>query len=127
MSLVVAIKKDNTIYMGADSQVTKGGTRSTLRNPNNYKIWKVRNTDNCLMAHVGLVREANIVRLIDNLVTEYDVFKDRIDYEFVVKSVVPDIMSELKRYGYLKEDALVGTKRSIRNSQETAIKVSKKI
>ena len=37
MSVVVAIKKDGIIYMGADSQVTKGGTRTTLSNPNNYK------------------------------------------------------------------------------------------
>ena len=41
MSVVVAIKEGKKIYIGADSQVTKGGTRATLKNPNNYKIWKV--------------------------------------------------------------------------------------
>ena len=35
MSVVVAIKKDGIIYMGADSQVTRGGTRTSLSNPNN--------------------------------------------------------------------------------------------
>ena len=30
MSVVVAIKKDEKIYVGADSQVTRGGTRRTL-------------------------------------------------------------------------------------------------
>lgn len=107
MSVVVAIKKDNKVYIGADSQVTRGGTRATLKNPNNYKIWKVKNVDNCLMAHVGVVRDANIVRLMDNLVTEYNVFKNHVDYEFVVKKVVPDIFSELKEYGYLKDDKYV--------------------
>ena len=41
MSVVVAIKKNDRIYMGADSQVSYGGTRSTLSNPNNYKIWAI--------------------------------------------------------------------------------------
>lgn len=104
MSVVVAIKKDGKVYLGSDSQVTRGGTRSTLKNPNNYKIWKVIGPENCLMAHVGVVRDANIVRLMDYLVTEYDEYKGRINYEFVVKSVVPDIIKELRSYGYIKGD-----------------------
>lgn len=107
MSVVVAIKHDNKIYVGADSQVTKGGTRSTLQNPNNYKIWKVKGVDNCIMGHVGVIRDANIVRLIDNLVTEYEQFKDVVDYEFVVKKVVPTIFEELKMYGYMKNDKYI--------------------
>lgn len=104
MSVVVAIKENGKVFVGADSQVTSGGTRETLRNSNNIKIWNVKNAEHCLMAHVGVVRDANVVRLMDNLVTEYNVFKNQIDYEFVVKSVVPDIISELKKYGYLKDE-----------------------
>ena len=104
MSVVVAIKEKNKVIIGADSQVTRGSTRKTLNNPNNYKIWKVRGVDNCLMAHVGNVRDANIVRLMKHLVTDYDVFTEAIDYEYVVKSIVPDIISELKKYGYVKDD-----------------------
>ena len=104
MSVVVAIKKGDKVYVGADSQVTRGGTRATLKNPNNYKIWKVIGVDNCLMAHVGTVRDANIVRLIDNLVTDYDIYRDRIGYGFVVTSVVPDIFAALKQAGYLKDE-----------------------
>ena len=107
MSVVVAIKENNKIYIGADSQVTKGGTRSTLKNPNNYKIWKVRGVDNCLMAHVGNVREANIVRLMDSVITSYDIYANRIDFEFVVKELVQRIFEELRRYGYLKDDSYI--------------------
>ena len=57
MSVVVAIKENGRVFIGADSQVTRGGTRSTLKNRNNYKIWKDRDVDNCLMAHVGNVRD----------------------------------------------------------------------
>ena len=102
MSVVVAIKKGDKIYLGADSQVTKGGTRSTLKNRNNYKIWKVRDVDHCLMGHVGNVREANIVRLMDGMISDYNVYKNHVDYEFVVKKVVPDIISELRSAGYIK-------------------------
>ena len=107
MSVVVAIKKGEKVYVGADSQVTRGGTRATLRNPHNYKIWKVVNTDHCLMAHVGVVRDANVVRLMDNLVTDYNVYKNHIDYEFVVKKIVPSIFSELKLAGYLKDEQYI--------------------
>ena len=107
MSVVVAIKDGGKIYLGADSQVTKGGTRKTLKNPNNYKIWKVIGTDNCLMGHVGYLRDANIVRLMDRLVTEYSVYKNYVDYEYVVKNIVPNIVDELKSYGMIKDDKFV--------------------
>ena len=41
MSVVVAIKQGEKVYLGADSQVTKGGTRQTLNNPNNYTSYKL--------------------------------------------------------------------------------------
>lgn len=107
MSVVVAIKEGNKVYMGCDSQVTKGGTRTTLKNPNNYKLWKVIGADNCLMAHVGNVRDANVVRLMDRLVTDYNIYKNHVDYEFVVKKIVPDIVDELKQYGMIKDDKFV--------------------
>lgn len=103
MSVVVAIKEKGKVYIGVDSQVTRGGTRSTLKNQNNYKIWRVKDVDNCLMAHVGNIIDANVIRVMDDLVTEYNVFKNHIDYEFVVKSVVPDIINELKKYGYIED------------------------
>lgn len=103
MSVVVAIKENGKVFIGADSQVTRGGTRSTLKNPNNYKIWKVKDVDHCLMAHVGNVRDANVIRVMDDLVTDYNVFKRHIDFEFVVRSIVPDIINELKKYGFIKD------------------------
>ena len=102
MSVVVAIKENGKVYIGADSQVTKGGTRTTLKNPNNYKVWKVIGADNCLMAQVGMFRDSNVIRLMDNLVTDYNIYRNHIDYEFVVKKIVPDIIEELARYGMIK-------------------------
>ncbi|MCR5456943.1 MAG: hypothetical protein K6F14_02580 [Clostridiales bacterium] len=102
MSVVVAIKERGNVYIGCDSQVTKGGSRSTLHNKNNYKIWKVDGCNHCIMGSVGNVRDANIVRLMDDLVSDYNVYKNQVDYRFVVRKVVPDILSELKMAGYIK-------------------------
>ena len=103
MSVVVAIKENGKVYIGADSQVTKGGTRTTLKNENNYKVWRVIGAPNCLMAHVGNLRDANVIRLMPDLVTEYNIYRNHIGFDFVVKKVVPDIVDELTNCGYLKD------------------------
>ena len=103
MSVVVAIKENGKIYLGADSQVTKGGTRTTLKNENNYKIWRVIGAPHCMMAQVGSFRDANVIRLMRDLVTDYNIFREHISFDFVVKKVVPDIVSELAHYNFLKD------------------------
>ena len=104
MSVVVAIKKDGVVYLGSDSQVTRGGTRTSLTNPNNFKIWKVKGVDNCLMGHVGLLRDACVIRVMENLVREIDVIHDEVNFEYVVTRVVPKIIEELKFYNYLESE-----------------------
>ena len=103
MSVVVAIKKDGKIYMGCDSQVTNGGTRTTLKNSNNYKIWKVLDVDNCLMGSVGNLRDACVIRTMDDLVSEYNVYRHHICFDFVVNKIVPDIIERLQKAHYIKD------------------------
>ena len=98
MSVVVAIKENGKVTIGADSQCTRGGTRRTLSNPNNYKVWKVLDAENCLIAHVGLVREANIIRVARDLIPEMAQLKDKVDFSFVVKRLVPRMFEELEEY-----------------------------
>ena len=105
MSVVAAIKKDGVIYMGSDSQVTKGGTRTTLSNPNNYKIWKVSGTDNCVMGGVGTLRDMNIIRTAYGLVSEMADIKNSVDFSYVVRSLVPEMMKELGKYEVLVKDS----------------------
>ncbi len=102
MSVVVGIKEGKKVYLGADSQVTRGGTRTTLNNPNNYKIWKVDSSKHCLMGHVGNLRDANIVRLMGSVVDDYDEYRNRVDYRFVVKYLVPQIIKNLREANFLK-------------------------
>ena len=103
MSVVVAIKENGKVTIGADSQCTRGGTRRTLSNPNNYKVWKVLDAENCLFAQVGLVREANIIRVARDLVPEMAQLKDRVDFSFVVKRLVPRMFEELEEYRAIKK------------------------
>ena len=104
MSVVIAIKHEGSVYFGADSQVTFGGSRMSLSNPNNYKIWKVRGVDNCLLGSVGRCRDANIIRLMDNVISELDVLHDSVNFDWVVTVLVPRIFDELRIAGYVKPD-----------------------
>lgn len=106
MSVVVAIKKDEVIYLGADSQVTRGGTRVSLSNPNNFKIWKVRDVDNCIMGHVGNLRDACVVKIIRGLVDELTVFRQDVDFEYVVTRIMPRIFGELADYQFIDPKAM---------------------
>ena len=101
MSVVVAIKKNGVIYLGADSQVTRGSTRTSLSNPNNYKIWKVRDVENCVMGHVGDLRDACVVKIIRGLVDELTIIHQAVDFEYVVTRVMPRIFSELAEYQFI--------------------------
>lgn len=106
MSVVVAIKKGGHIYMGCDSQVTSGRTCTTLRNPNNFKIWHVPGAESCLMGSVGDFRDACVVRTTHDLVTDYDIYHDRICFDFVVNKLVPAVINRLKEANYLKKDGV---------------------
>ena len=108
MSVVVAIKKDGVVYMGADSQVSCGGTRYTLSNPNNYKIWALPSVDNCLMGSVGSLRANNVMKVTSDLIPEIVDLKGNVDFRFVVRHFIPHLMDELAEYKVLctgKDDA----------------------
>ena len=57
MSVVIAIKDKDKVYLAADSQCTCGASKLTLSNPNNYKIWKTKGLDNSIMCHTGACRD----------------------------------------------------------------------
>ena len=101
MSVVIGIKENNTVYLGADSQVTRGWTKYTLSNKNNYKIWSVKNTQNVLMGTVGSVREANVISTSNSIVDELKSIKNEVDFSYVVNTVVPNMFAALKNAGVI--------------------------
>lgn len=104
MSLVVAIKDNGKVVIGANSQSTRGSSRTSLSNQNNYKIWKVKGVKNCLMGHAGALRDACAIRVMTGLIDELTKMKDDVDYEYVVNEITPKIIEELKERLYVKVD-----------------------
>ena len=71
MSVVVAIKDDDRVWMACDSQVSHGwSTKATLTNPNNYKIVRPEKDKQTLVWVVGDLKLQNIIKVQDEFVDE---------------------------------------------------------
>lgn len=96
MSVVLAIKDKNRILVATDSQVSRGGVKSVLISPNLMKIWKPSGHTGLIMGLTGTLRDQNILSTRD---TWYDTLLDKagepIDFKFVVREIVPEILNEL--------------------------------
>ncbi|MFH5881300.1 hypothetical protein [Liberiplasma polymorphum] len=103
MSVIVAIKQENVIFMGADSQITKGGTRRSYSNPSNYKIWRIKDAKNSLMGGVGLVREINIAKMEKyfNVLAQHN---NDINFDYMVLEFVPHLFKTLKENNLIKKE-----------------------
>ena len=102
MSVIVAIKKDNKVYFGADTQTTKGSLRTSSFLENNFKLWKVKGVKNCIMGSVGSTRDSCVIKVAKNLIDEIDVLHDNIDYDYVVEKLLPRLVKRLEQFGYTK-------------------------
>jgi ATP-dependent protease HslVU (ClpYQ) peptidase subunit len=104
MSVVVAIKHKGKVFIGADSQVTKGGTRQTMSNRSNYKIWHIESADHAILGSVGSLREMNLIKTESNLIDEITLIKKNINYRYVVREFTQRIFQILERYGLIQKD-----------------------
>ena len=107
MSVVIAIKEKDCIYMGCDSQVTIGSGKRTLKSVNNFKIWKVDGYPNCLMGGVGNFRDLCFLRCTPEIIPEMRLATNSLDYGTVVTQVVPAIWQTLVAYGLYQDKPLV--------------------
>ena len=101
---VVAIKKGGTVYMGCGPLYTSGGTTISLWNLNDIPVWKVEGIDNCLMGCAGSLRESCLVRTMDDLASDFDVFNHQINFNMVVNKIVPMIVSRLEKARYIPSE-----------------------
>lgn len=94
MSLVVAIKDNNRIVLGADKQV------STEFNKDHTctKIWAVPELPGACMGGVGSARANQIIQY-SQIIDKNDVDEDNFDTGYVVTKVVPSIVATLKANG----------------------------
>lgn len=106
MSVVVAIKEKDAVYMGCDSQITRGTGKRTLKSVNNFKIWKVDDRFNCVMGGVGAMRDLCFLRASPGLIPSTNALVGNIEYNQVVTDIVPTIVNTLVGYGLYPKNPL---------------------
>ena len=103
MSVAIAIKQNDKVYVGVDSLTSCGFSKITLSNPNNYKMWKTRGLDNSLMAHTGNARDMGVVKF-QNYIPEVRSLTQDIDFEFVQTELMYDIFDSCKERGFVNDN-----------------------
>jgi len=103
MSVVIAIKEKDRIYLAADSMCSCGNTKVTLSNPNNYKIWKTKGLDNSFMCHTGNCRDLGVIRF-KNFIPEIRSLNGDIDIDFVQGQMIYDMFDFLDERGFLEKN-----------------------
>lgn len=101
MSVVVAIKENDTIYFGADTLMTRGDTKlSEVNNEEKYKITRFSN--GVVICHTGGV--ATTQKLVFHEEWFDKVSEKGLDKEFILNEIVPKLRKELEEYKLLDED-----------------------
>jgi len=97
MSLCVAIRDGDTIYVGSDSAILQGSKKSVSKEGQS-KLWKLDKYD-VVFAHSGNVVVRNIISMSSKVV--HKKYKKRaIRIKDVVNSIVPRIAAVLKDRGH---------------------------
>ncbi len=94
MSLVIAVKKGDTVYFGADMQTTCGRHKDNILREFNYKVQKLSN--GVLLSTTGSVRSKHLVLAHPELFAFDE--KKGLTYEFLATKAVP------KMYALFKEE-----------------------
>ena len=102
MSLILAIKEQDREVIAADTQTTRGDLKYTKLSDNNRKFWRALNSD-VIIGHSGPVRDANVIRIMPNLINDEDE-NNELTFELMVRRVVPLMREELIRYGFMKDE-----------------------
>lgn len=92
MSVIVGIRYNKGIVIGADSQSTANG----IKMENTIKIKKTKYS-NCCVGTCGYTRDGNIISCKDELMEYKDILeKKEIDFNYVVNTIVPNIFETLR-------------------------------
>lgn len=103
MSVIVAIKDKDKVYLAADSQCTFGASKLTLSNPSNYKIWKTKGLNNSIMCHIGDCRDLGIIRF-NCFIPEARALLGDIDIDFVQGEMVYSMFDALKERDFIETE-----------------------
>lgn len=96
MSVVIGIKTDGKVYIGADSCTTNSGMKFIDKHQLNNKIVKFSN--GLIIGHTGRRRTFDVVKTMNIQ------FNGVLDHKYLVRYFIPKLLDELKTFGYLDED-----------------------
>ena len=103
MSVVVAIRDEDKIWLATDSQVTAGWTKSLITSQHSFKIFKVRNNIN--IGGVGSLRDINIISTSDTeFICENTILKNEINFKGIVRDTVPKFFQELEKFSRVERE-----------------------
>lgn len=91
MSLIIAVRKDDVVYFGSDSQLTIGTSKNNNISPDNMKITKLKN--DVLIAGVGDCRTTQYIKRSKVLRDMLE--NNKITKEFLVNKYIPVLIEEL--------------------------------
>lgn len=92
MSVIVGVKYNSGVLLGADSQSTAGN----IKMDNEIKIKKTKYS-NCCIGTCGYGRDGNIMLAKDELMEYKDILeKQEIDFNYIVNTIVPNIFKILR-------------------------------
>lgn len=97
MSLVVAIKTDEGIIMGCDSQVSYGNNKYSLLDNSSCKIWNIINCPYGLMGSVGYLRDSQLISA-HSVIDPDKIIAESIDFDYVVCDLYSCLMDILASY-----------------------------
>lgn len=100
MSLVIAIKDNNRIVLGADKQASIGDSKEHTFT----KLWDVIGLSGAVMGGVGTARASQILQYWNIIDKNYIDENDEFDTNYVVNVLTPNIVDALKANGVVVED-----------------------
>ncbi|MBU1142082.1 MAG: hypothetical protein KKH92_00390 [Firmicutes bacterium] len=96
MSVIVGIIHKGVVYIGSDSQLTKGGTKKNYNHPNNRKIWHPDGREHLLMGSSGVLKGINTIKSINGIIDQKTLSENTLNYSFVVRNVARKIMESME-------------------------------
>lgn len=100
MSVIVAVKENGIVYMGADTQSTAGKKKKNELNESNFKI---RRMENGIL--VGTCGEVSSSQLLFSKMNLFTLDSDgKLTKRHIVKEIIPKIIEVLKKGNKLDKD-----------------------
>lgn len=103
MSVIIAIKEKNKIYMGCDTQVSGGNSKITL-NGKSQKVWHHNDLPDLVVGGAGSLRDVQIIQTSVNLFELPPVLLGQINYNYMVQNFFTSVYNILAEKNRISRD-----------------------